>query len=363
LTPTTFWPRPAPAALWPPWPSAACRPPGCRALKCPTACRPWAHLAAGVACAVQPALIAVTGSNGKTTVTQMIAAILQAHAQDAAFATRGNLNNAIGVPQTLLRLNAAHRVGVVELGMNHPGEIALLARIAQPTVALVNNAQREHLEFMHTVQAVAEENGSVLAALPEDGVAVFPAGDAYTALWQHLAAGRRCITFGGAQADVRCTQAQWQGGAWQVILATPQGPLDCALHIAGRHNVTNAQAAAACALAAGVPLDAIARGLSAFAPVKGRSRALGVRAAAHRHRGGRQLQRQPRLHARRHRGAGRTARAAPAGAGRHGRGGRPGAAVPRRGRGHARARGIERLYALGTLSRHTAQAFGTAHAF
>jgi UDP-N-acetylmuramyl pentapeptide synthase len=94
-------------------------------------------------------------------------------------------------------------VGVVELGMNHPGEIALLARIAQPTVALVNNAQREHLEFMHTVQAVAEENGSVLAALPADGVAVFPAGDAYTALWQGLAAGRRCITFGGALADVQ----------------------------------------------------------------------------------------------------------------------------------------------------------------
>jgi UDP-N-acetylmuramoyl-tripeptide--D-alanyl-D-alanine ligase len=253
---------------------------GLPGIEVPDSLQALGHLAAAWRAQFNLPLIAVTGSNGKTTVTQMIAAILQAHAQDAAFATRGNLNNAIGVPQTLLRLNASHRVGVVELGMNHPGEIALLARIAQPTVALVNNAQREHLEFMHTVQAVAEENGSVLAALPEDGVAVFPAGDAYTALWQHLAAGRRCITFGGAQADVRCTQAQWQGGAWRVILATPQGPLDCALHIAGRHNVTNAQAAAACALAAGVPLDAIARGLSAFAPVKGRSRALGVRAAS-----------------------------------------------------------------------------------
>ncbi|HNN90542.1 MAG TPA: Mur ligase family protein, partial [Giesbergeria sp.] len=267
-------------------------------------------------------------------------------------------------PQTLLRLNASHRVGVVELGMNHPGEIALLARIAQPTVALVNNAQREHLEFMHTVQAVAEENGSVLAALPEDGVAVFPAGDAYTALWQHLAAGRRCITFGGAQADVRCTQAQWQGGAWQVTLATPQGPLECALHIAGRHNVTNAQAAAACAMAAGVPLDAIARGLSAFAPVKGRSRALGVRC------GERTVTvvddsynaNPDSMHA-----AIEVLAELPAPRllvlGDMGEVGDQGPQFHAEAGGHARARGIERLYALGTLSRHTAQAFGTATHF
>ena len=99
----------------------------------------------------------------------MIASILRAHAGQDALSTQGNLNNDIGVPQTLLRLRAHHRSAVVELGMNHPGEIATLAAIAQPTVALVNNAQREHLEFMHTVQAVAEENGSVLAALPADG--------------------------------------------------------------------------------------------------------------------------------------------------------------------------------------------------
>jgi UDP-N-acetylmuramoyl-tripeptide--D-alanyl-D-alanine ligase len=221
-------------------------------------------------------LIAVTGSNGKTTVTQMIACILAAQAGAAAFATRGNLNNAIGVPQTLLRLTAQHRVGVVELGMNHPGEIAYLADIVRPTVALVNNAQREHLEFMHTVQAVAEENGSVLAALPQDGVAVFPHDDAYSALWRGLAAGRRCITFGGVGADVRCTDAHWSGGAWQATLETPQGPVRTTLHIAGRHNVTNALAATACALAAGVSPDAVAQGLAAFAPVKGRSRAFSV---------------------------------------------------------------------------------------
>jgi UDP-N-acetylmuramoyl-tripeptide--D-alanyl-D-alanine ligase len=221
-------------------------------------------------------LVAVTGSNGKTTVTQMLAAILRAHAGEAAFFTQGNLNNAIGVPQTLLRLNAAHRMGVVELGMNHPGEIAVLARIAQPTVALVNNAQREHLEFMGSVQAVAEENGAVLAALPADGVAVFPADEPYTPLWQGLAGARRCLTFGAAGADVQALAADWQAGAWQVQILTPQGPFDCTLHIAGRHNIRNALAATACALAAGVPLAAIAQGLGDFVPVKGRSRALEV---------------------------------------------------------------------------------------
>ncbi|MDP3193348.1 UDP-N-acetylmuramoyl-tripeptide--D-alanyl-D-alanine ligase, partial [Rhodoferax sp.] len=123
-------------------------------------------------------LIAVTGSNGKTTVTQMIASILRAQAPEACLSTQGNLNNDIGVPLTVLGLRTHHRLAVVELGMNHPGEIAALAAIAQPTVALVNNAQREHLEFMQTVEAVAQENGAVIDALPPDGFAVFPADDA-----------------------------------------------------------------------------------------------------------------------------------------------------------------------------------------
>jgi UDP-N-acetylmuramoyl-tripeptide--D-alanyl-D-alanine ligase len=127
-------------------------------------------------------LIAVTGSNGKTTVTQMIAAILRAWYAQAAFATEGNLNNHIGVPLTLLRLRQDatcwHRAGVVELGMNHAGEIARLAAIAQPTIALVNNAQREHQEFMAGVEAVARENGAVIEALGATGTAVFPADDA-----------------------------------------------------------------------------------------------------------------------------------------------------------------------------------------
>ena len=223
-------------------------------------------------------LIGVTGSNGKTTVTQMIASILRAWKGEAAFATQGNFNNDIGVPLMLLRLRPGHCAAVIEMGMNHPGEIATLAAMAQPTVALVNNAQREHLEFMHTVEAVARENGAVIASLPADGTAVFPAGDAFTGLWRSLAVGRRSVTFGEG-GDVTCRQSVWADGAWAVTIATPQGEVATRLHIAGRHNVSNALAAAACALAAGAPLAAVAQGLESFTPVKGRSRALSVQCA------------------------------------------------------------------------------------
>lgn len=232
------------------------------------------QLAAGWRSQFSLPLIAVTGSNGKTTVTQMIASVLRAWKGEAAFATEGNFNNDIGLPLTLLRLRAGHEAGVVELGMNHPGEIADLAGLAKPTVALVNNAQREHLEFMATVEAVARENGSVIAALPDTGIAVFPADEPYTPIWRAAAASRAVLTFAeSGDADVTGT-AQWCGSAWQVKTNTPQGRLEFSLQVAGRHNVKNALAATACALAAGVPLAAIAAGLSAFSPVKGRSRAL-----------------------------------------------------------------------------------------
>jgi UDP-N-acetylmuramoyl-tripeptide--D-alanyl-D-alanine ligase len=235
------------------------------------------QLAAGWRAQFSLPLIAVTGSNGKTTVTQMIASILRAWKPDAAFATEGNLNNDIGLPLTLLRLRASHEAGVVELGMNHPGEIAQLADLARPTVALVNNAQREHLEFMTTVEAVARENGSVLAALDADGIAVFPADDDHAAVWRTLAEKRKMLTFAlCGPADVTAS-ANWTVDGWQVKAKTPSGPLEFGLHVAGRHNVKNALAATACALAAGVPLPFIAAGLSAFTPVKGRSRALPLR--------------------------------------------------------------------------------------
>ena len=228
-------------------------------------------------------LVAVTGSNGKTTVTQMIASILRAWQGDGALATQGNFNNDIGLPLQLLRLRPAHRVAVLELGMNHPGEIGYLAGLTRPTVALVNNAQREHQEFMATVEAVARENGSVFASLGASGVAVFPAGEEFSPLWKELAGSRACMTFGSPDgapaseaADIVLAGTEWQGGLWQVSVKTPAGPVAYRLHIAGRHNVRNSLAAVACALAAGVPLASIAQGLEAFEPVKGRSRALAL---------------------------------------------------------------------------------------
>ena len=218
-------------------------------------------------------VIGVTGSNGKTTVKEMIAAILAAaHGEDARLATRGNLNNEIGVPLTLMRLEATHRAAVVELGMNHPGEIARLTRIAAPTIGLVNNAQREHQEFMHTVEAVAQENGCVIAGLDRDGVAVFPGDDTYAALWQGLAGQRRSITFGFSSAcSVRCTHAPSAFGSTLQVSALGAN-FAVQLAAAGEHNVRNALAAIACALAAGVPQEAIVRGLEGFAPVNGRLR-------------------------------------------------------------------------------------------
>ena len=238
------------------------------------------QLAAGWRRRYTGALIAVTGSNGKTTVTQMTASILQAWAGEAALATAGNLNNHIGVPLTLLRLRPqgaqAHRVAVVELGMNHPGEIALLAGLAAPTVALVNNAQREHQEFMASVEAVARENGAVIQALGADGTAVFPAADGFAGLWCEMAGARRVLTFGlGDGADVGAA-AQWQGDGWALDLRTPAGAARAVLRMAGHHNVLNALAATACALAAGAPLQAVVQGLGAFEPVAGRSRLLRV---------------------------------------------------------------------------------------
>jgi UDP-N-acetylmuramoyl-tripeptide--D-alanyl-D-alanine ligase len=231
-------------------------------------------------------VIAVAGSNGKTTVTQMIASILRAAHGDAAHATAGNLNNHIGVPLTVLQLRATHRAAVVELGMNHPGEIAALARIAQPTVALVNNAQREHQEFMGTVEAVARENGAAIESLPADGVAVFPCDDEYADVWQAQAGQRRCLRFALAdaadgewpRAEISA-RARWVDAAWQVEMTTPEGSARLTLRVAGRHNVRNALASTAAALGAGVALADIVRGLESFAPVKGRSQLKSLRRA------------------------------------------------------------------------------------
>ncbi len=226
-------------------------------------------------------LIAVTGSNGKTTVTQMIASILHVWQGEASLATQGNFNNDIGVPLTLLRLRSTHRAAVLELGMNHPGEIAQLTAWAAPTVGMVNNAQREHQEFMQSVEAVALENGAVFQALPEDGWAVFPASDAHQSIWRSMAAQHHVMDFGSDAAAVKVLQADWQTNHWQLRLQTPQGEVACSLQLAGLHNVHNAMAACASAMAAGAPLQAITQGLSSFEAVSGRSRSMPLQTEGH----------------------------------------------------------------------------------
>jgi len=216
-------------------------------------------------------VIAVAGSNGKTTVTQMIASILaQAHGDKGRLATRGNLNNDIGVPLMLWQLSKHHRAAVFEVGMNHPGEIAYLAGLVQPTVAVVTNAQREHQEFMRSVEATAFENGEVIAALSDDGVAVLPADDACASVWRQFAGTRRVIDFAiDASAVVTATFSN-AGDGIAVSMATPDGLIDVRIAAIGLHDVRNALAAAAACIAIGIPSETIAAGLTAWRQVDGR---------------------------------------------------------------------------------------------
>ena len=218
-----------------------------------------------------PMLIGVAGSNGKTTTKEMIACILRAAAgEHQVLATAGNLNNDIGLPLTLLRLRAAHRWCAIELGMNHKGEIAYLADIARPGVAVVTNAQREHLEFLGSVDEVAEENSAILRALPDDGTAVINGDDAHTEAFRAAAGARRVVDF-ALDRGAAVTGRYELKPLWSSIRITcSAGEAMATLAIPGVHNVVNALAAAACAFAAGIGLDAIGRGLSAFRPYTGR---------------------------------------------------------------------------------------------
>ena len=213
-------------------------------------------------------LVALTGSNGKTTVKEMLAAILAVHCGDRALvlATEGNLNNDIGMPLTLLRLRDHHHFAVIEMGMNHEGEIDYLTRIAQPTVALVNNAHRAHVGILGSVEAIARAKGEIYAGLKANGVAIVNEDDAHADYWKSLNAGRRIVTFGlGTGADVRATAA-----GPQMRIVTPQDAFAVTLHVAGEHNLRNALAACAAAHALGIPVAAMQQGLGEFPGVPGR---------------------------------------------------------------------------------------------
>jgi UDP-N-acetylmuramoyl-tripeptide--D-alanyl-D-alanine ligase len=213
-------------------------------------------------------VVALTGSNGKTTVKEMLASILAAHTGDRAsvLATEGNLNNDIGMPLTLLRLREEHRFAVIEMGMNHEGEIDYLTRIAQPTVAIVNNAQRAHVGILGSLEAIARAKGEIYAGLRASGVAVVNDDDAFAEYWKGLNRERRVVTFGfSPRAQVR---AQPAGRGWHFHV--PGDELAIELQVTGEHNVRNALAASAAAVALGLPGQAIRAGLAEFRGVPGR---------------------------------------------------------------------------------------------
>jgi UDP-N-acetylmuramoyl-tripeptide--D-alanyl-D-alanine ligase len=217
-------------------------------------------------------VIGVAGSNGKTTCKEMVAAILSR--AGTTLHTRGSLNNHIGVPLTLHRLDSVHRFAVIEVGTNHPGEVAALCKLARPTVGLITNAGAEHLEGFGTVEGAARAEGEMIADLDSQHTAIINADDEFAPLWRGMTRAR-VITFGIAQpadysaSDIH-TSIDAGGFVTRFRMRAPQGIQPVELHLAGRHNVMNALCAAAAAIAAGATLDDVRLGLATMRPVPGR---------------------------------------------------------------------------------------------
>ncbi len=299
---------------------------------------------------------AITGSNGKTTVKEMLAGILRAEtgSEAAVLATEGNLNNDIGLPLMLLRLRPHHRFAVLEMGMNHAGEIDYLTRIAQPDVALVNNAMTAHIGLLGSVAAIARAKGEIFNGLGAGGIASFNADDAHAGLWREANAARSVIDFGMQQpARVR---GRYDATTSALAIELLDVHLDVTLQVPGIHNAMNALAAAAAGFALDVSPACIVAGLEGFAGIQGR------------------LQKKPALHGATfiddtYNANPDSVRAALAVLAQYpgrrlfvlGDMGELGAEAPAMhaeiGR-VARAAGVERLFALGELSRETVAAFG-----
>lgn len=214
-------------------------------------------------------VIAVTGSNGKTTVKEMIGAIMGQIGPGCV--TRGNLNNDIGVPLTLSRLRASDRYAVIEMGMNHRGEIEYLTRLTCPTIALITNAAEAHLAGVGTVEDVAHAKGEIFSGLSADGIAVLNADDAYFSFWKGLSAPRKCLTFGLEQnADVSADYAFTDVGCAIHLKTTSHGDINMRVPLLGRHNVMNTLAATGAALAAGASLEQVKTGLEKLKTLSGR---------------------------------------------------------------------------------------------
>jgi UDP-N-acetylmuramoyl-tripeptide--D-alanyl-D-alanine ligase len=303
-------------------------------------------------------VVAVTGSNGKTTVKQMLASIFAR--RGPVLATIGNLNNHIGVPLTLLSLRAEHQTAVVEMGANHPGEIARLAEIARPEIGVVNNAGDAHLEGFGSREGVARAKGELFEALGH-GIAVINADDEYAPLWRELAGGADILTFGLSEdANVRALNPRPEPPdaptGMEFQLQTPEGLQGVALPLPGVHNVRNALAAAACAVALGMDARDIATGLMAVRPAPGR---LSWRRA---HNGARLLDDTYNANPTSLRAGLELLAGVPARRwlvlGDMGELGRGSEQLHFAAGEDARALGIERLYAVGALAREAAKGFG-----
>ena len=214
-------------------------------------------------------LVAITGSNGKTTVKEMCRAILlEAVSDDRVLSTQGNLNNDIGMPMTLLSIRQQHDYAVIEMGANHAGEIDYLTHIAKPDIAVITNAGPAHLEGFGSVEKVAQAKSEIYGGLPEKGVAIINLDDDYADYWQQVCQGKNIVTFSmkDQQADV---YAEVKAGAVYKFKTTV-GDVSIAMNVPGRHNVMNALASTAVALTLGVSLEKIASGLQSFSSVSGR---------------------------------------------------------------------------------------------
>lgn len=311
-------------------------------------------------------LVALTGSNGKTTVKEMLAEILrQACAaqsptrdpQASVLATRGNLNNDIGVPLTLLELRTTHGYAVVEMGMNHAGEIRYLTQLSAPDVALVNNVGPAHLEFFGSVEAIARAKGEIFDGLGPEGTAVINADDRHAPLLRELAAARRRIEFGLESKAAVTAAYRLRFLESEIVLKTPLGEAAAVLKAPGLHNVRNALAASAAAVALKVPAATIAAGLGRFTGVKGR---LQQKAAVN---GATLIDDTYNANPESSRAAIAVLGGAPGEKllvlGDMGELGAEGAELHEEMGRAARSGGVDRLYTLGELSAHAAHAFGT----
>lgn len=213
---------------------------------------------------LDPMVVGITGSNGKTTVKEMIASILSLEAD--VLATRGNYNNELGVPLSLFGLEAKHRYAVLEMGASKAGDIAYLANIAKPDIGLITNIGPAHLHGFGSEEGVARAKGELYSALTAEGVAVINADEPWSDLWRSMNNAGRTLTFGNqADSDVRIVSKESQP-----VIVTSAGSFDLQLSLPGRHNLQNAAAATAIALALGIDTQKIRQGLAAVKPVPGR---------------------------------------------------------------------------------------------